>query len=338
MKHILILSMFIVYPLTMVGQITVSLPDMEVSEPYGTVIEIPLTVPAITGLNVIAFQFEIHFDPEVITPEAPFFVREGTLSDSPDWTVMANPDAEGVLGVGAFGAAPLTGSGALLKIVFKIVSTNGSCPLEFDSFIYNNGTPSVTPVNGFFSNQYSVLPPVYRHIESITIADGENLCFDAYNEITVANAIVEAGGSAVFIAGQRIVFLPGTLVQHNAYMHAYITEDESFCLSPKSIVASEETIFIHDKAGGAIDDGNMLFRVWPNPFMGKISVKLLDMNKHGSSPIQIEVYNMMGRRVYGEMFAGVQQHKIDLSFLPTGLYFIRVSTDDQLHTERLIRY
>lgn len=71
---------------------------------------------------------------------------------------------------------------------------------------------------------------------------------------------------------------------------------------------------------------------------GKISVKLMDKDKHGSSPIQLEVYNMMGRRLYGEMLTGVQQHKIDLSFLPTGLYFIRLSTDDQIHTERLIRH
>ena len=336
MKHILILSMFIVYPLTMVGQITVSLPDMEVSEPYGTVIEIPLTVPALTGLNVIAFQFEIHFDPEVITPEAPYFLKEGTLSDSPGWTVMANPDVEGVLGVGAFGAAPLTGSGALLKIVFKIVATNGSCPLEFDSFIYNNGTPSVTPVNGFFSNQYSVLPPAYRHVENITIEDGESFCFDAYNEITVANAIVEAGGSAVFIAGQRIIFFPGTLIQHNAYMHAYITEDESFCLSPKSIVASEETIFIHDKAGGAIDDGNMLFRVWPNPFRDDITISLT--GDHVSSSIQLEVYHVMGKKAYQEELQGEQPYNINLSFLPEGVYLLRVIADEQMHTEKLIRY
>ena len=136
-----------------IGQITVSLPDLNTSVSVGSIIEIPVTVGNLTGSNVIAYQFQIGYNSDVLIPESPYFIKSGTLSNATGWSVMANPNVAGQLTLGAFGSSALSGNGTLLKLTFKVLTASGSSPLVFNSFLFNAGNPAALATNGSFSNQ-----------------------------------------------------------------------------------------------------------------------------------------------------------------------------------------
>lgn len=154
MKKILLTSiLFGCLMMQTVAQVSVSLPDLTTSIPPGTIVEIPVTVENLTGLNVIAYQFLISFDNSIIVPESPYYLSTGTLSSTSGWSVMANPNIPNKLTIGAFGSSPLSGNGTLVKLTFKVMTAVGSSPLTFNSFLFNAGNPASITTNGSFTNQ-----------------------------------------------------------------------------------------------------------------------------------------------------------------------------------------
>ncbi len=135
------------------GQVLINLPDLNFSSPAGTTIEIPVTTENLSGLNVIAYQFVIEFDQNVILPESPYFLTTGTISGANGWSVMVNVSSENQMTVGAFGAYPLSGAGILLKLLFNLQLLNGATPLSFSSFLFNAGSPAVATISGSITNQ-----------------------------------------------------------------------------------------------------------------------------------------------------------------------------------------
>ncbi len=65
------------------------------------------------------------------------------------------------------------------------------------------------------------------------IASGQSECFDALQTITTAgggtNFTVQNGGNVTLIAGQKILMLPGTIMQSGSYIMAKITTSGQYC-------------------------------------------------------------------------------------------------------------
>ncbi len=315
--------------------IMVELPHMHVSVPAEHMLEIPVTIEDLSGLEVIAYQFTVSFDHNILAAEEPYFYTSGTISGALGWTIMCNAETQGQLTIGAFGSVPLQGSGTLLNLVFSVMAEQGSCQLVFNSFLLNAGTPQVSTVNGSFSNQYSDLPPVNNFVENLSIAEGENICFDALESIYVSNFTVEAGGSVRFIAGEIIVFQEGTLIMSNAYMHAVITKDDTFCYRPDSILASEIEHKKSDFFEDTDNESHSVFKLWPNPTDGMVTVELLSINE--SSKKYLELYNMMGERLIHVDLSGQLHYALDLTAVPRGLYLIRLMVDREMHVEKIMK-
>ncbi len=70
-------------------------------------------------------------------------------------------------------------------------------------------------------------------IQNVTINNGQTAFYDNTQTITVAGSgtsfTVYTGGSATMIAGERIVYYPGTVVEAGGYMHGYINADTRYC-------------------------------------------------------------------------------------------------------------
>ena len=74
--------------------------------------------------------------------------------------------------------------------------------------------------------------------------------------------------------------------------------------------------------------GRLAASIWPNPFSQDFSMEL----KGVSGRVDVEVINILGERVYSAyQFAGRNsaQIKIDASFLPDGIYFVRLRNGDR---------
>lgn len=152
-------------------QVPVSLPTVSASPGPVT---IPVTTADLTGLGVISYDFQVSFDPTVLTPASPPFDTAGTVTTG--MTVTPNPNFTGHLIITAFGAAELAGGGTLINLRFNVIGTAGETSvLDFEdytdpnmifhpAFAYNEGDPEAVPSDGSFT----VAGPTPTHTNTAT--------------------------------------------------------------------------------------------------------------------------------------------------------------------------
>ena len=139
--------------------VPVSLPAASASP--STVVTIPVTTGDLTGLSVTSYDFQVTFDPAILTPASPAFDNSGTVSST--MLVTPNTAFPGHLIISAFQSSFLSGGGTLLNLRFNVVGTLGgqTTGLIFEDytdpnstfhygFSFNEGDPTATTTNGSF--------------------------------------------------------------------------------------------------------------------------------------------------------------------------------------------
>ena len=167
-----------------------------------------------------------------------------------------------------------------------------------------------------------------------TVPSGTINCYDAINTITVAGGgttfEVQSGGTATFIAGNKILFLYGTRVQSGGIMHGYITTTNSYCpvlpLAMVSAVTGEMEQPVADKSIG--------FSIFPNPANGKFT--LLQKGEQVDGIVKVEILGMCGERLRSETLISERTHEFSVRDLPVGLYLVKVVKDDYVEVFKLI--
>ena len=74
------------------------------------------------------------------------------------------------------------------------------------------------------------------------------------------------------------------------------------------------------------------FKISPNPAKDFIQVKFSET----ISNIQIDIYNVLGKQMYSKLYTS--NTPINISYLNTGLYFLKVSSDGIAKTKKIIKY
>ncbi|HOO85493.1 MAG TPA: T9SS type A sorting domain-containing protein, partial [Prolixibacteraceae bacterium] len=165
-----------------------------------------------------------------------------------------------------------------------------------------------------------------------------NECFGATQTITIAEngneVLFENGSITNLIAGQSIRFLPGTNIQPGAYMHAWITINNSFCDAlPEAIVAAPKV------AGKSIEDDNLVsdirpqqasIKVFPNPNNGQFTIVA---NGFDDNALFI-IYNPMGKTILKDILR--KENALDLSSYNKGLYFIKTISNNKVLTQKIL--
>jgi hypothetical protein len=99
---------------------------VELAEPgattVGNAIEVPLRISDTTARGIVAYQFDIRFDPALLTPAEFPTNAAGTMSDG--WSIVYGIQEPGRIRVVAFGTTALAGTGTLLNLRFD--TTGGS--------------------------------------------------------------------------------------------------------------------------------------------------------------------------------------------------------------------
>lgn len=160
-------------------------------KPTPSTFVVPISVNDITATGVIAFQFNLNYDPNVIDPSGTNFgcSTTGTLAGAVGMTATCNVLPDGTLRVSVSGPVAMTGSGQILRLTFttfpSAVAGNVS-PLNFQNSFYfnNNGAVTNIPVNG----QIILVGPTAANASlsgRVTTADGRG----------IRNAIVKIAGS-----------------------------------------------------------------------------------------------------------------------------------------------
>jgi len=124
-----------------------SIPN-NLSQWQGSDINIPVNTTDLTGLNILAGNFSIAFNQNLITPTG--IIQAGSLLASYPAPVY-NTSVPGIFSVDFAGTIPLTGSGTLLYITFHVSALNaGGTPLNFTGGLFNEILPP-NFTNGYFT-------------------------------------------------------------------------------------------------------------------------------------------------------------------------------------------
>lgn len=77
------------------------------------------------------------------------------------------------------------------------------------------------------------------------------------------------------------------------------------------------------------------FSVYPNPFIGHISLEADILNQE---TIVVSIYNLLGRQLVTKAFSGSNKYDIDLSFLKNGLYLMKVTrSGEKTFIKRIVK-
>jgi len=230
-----------------------------------------------------------------------------------------------------------------------ITSGNNTNSITVGWGVAGNGTVSVNYTNSgnCQAAQPTVLqvtifqlPQVSRSLNNITLNNGQDSCYSATQMIYVAGSgstfNVNPGGSAHLIAGLDIYLYPGTTVLPGGNLHAYIANDCLFCAALKNSVLPS----VSDSASKISSNfpsisENELFAVYPNPTNGLLTIRTVSSEKN--SPCLIEVYNMQGIINFRQTITQNDPMAIDMSTLQPGLYFLKITKEDQTKTMKIIK-
>ncbi|MCX6277088.1 MAG: PKD domain-containing protein [Bacteroidetes bacterium] len=171
---------------------------------------------------------------------------------------------------------------------------------------------------------------------NIAIADttvSGTACFNASQTIRVAgngkSFVVPDGGSAEMIAGQNILYFPGTLIDAGGYMIGSIAPLGPWCYrQPFMAVATgtEETLSI---------SGDQFFMIYPNPSSGNFTIEMHLLAKNDS--FFVEIFNINGERIFSDELVGLTKHELSLKGKPSGIYLIRIISANYSGTMRIVK-
>jgi PKD repeat protein len=272
-------------------------------------------------------------------------IKRGVIDLSPDFTnapALGSPGVEvtftnttsgGYIGVPETyqwlfeGGTPATSTAKNPVVVYE---TLGSFDVRL---IVDRGTQIDTIVR---PSCITVIP-ADTALTNITVGSGTGRCYNATQTISLAGNgtqfMVENGGHATFIAGQAIHFLPGTMVANGGYVNGSITANGIYCI-PAAISLVQKSLEIPENSSASTPDA-LLFKVYPNPAHGNVTVDLSGFN--GSSEVKMEIFNMTGKMVSGRSMQGSMKHPLRLEGLPAGIYIIRVTGNDQTGWAKMIK-
>ena len=76
---------------------------------------------------------------------------------------------------------------------------------------------------------------------------------------------------------------------------------------------------------------NNLFVLYPNPNNGKFKINISSINK-----INIEIFNLLGEKIYATSNFIQQSNEIDLSNSIKGIYFVKIYDGEKVQTEKIV--
>lgn len=172
-----------------------------------------------------------------------------------------------------------------------------------------------------------------------TAGGGSVSCHDALSVILVAGNgttfAVESGSSATFIAGQKIRFLPGTIVHAGGYMNGYISTNGQFCNAMDNMVAVQPSETDVPMFFSPVHEKNQTVKIYPNPTSGEFYLSLSNFPE--SEKVSVQIINLTGSKMLDKFVSSNEIHRFSIMEMPVGIYFIKVTGGSTTNIEKLIK-
>ena len=121
----------------------VSVPNLKAQ---GTAFAVPVRLDNLRGRAVSSFQFDVEFDPAVISPADVAADLTGTMAAG--LTVVSNSPRPGLLKVAVYGTTDVYGDGTYVHLLFRRIGRLKSSPVTITNFRLNDGSDRVTVALG----------------------------------------------------------------------------------------------------------------------------------------------------------------------------------------------
>jgi len=184
----------------------------------------------------------------------------------------------------------------------------------------------------------------FEELATGTIGSGTELCLDALDVIIVENLLVENGGIIDLIAGQKILMLPGVLVQNGGKLHAWISTDGIFCLPPSMLASSEPEPQlerseiphrVYEVGTQPLEQNETAIKFYPNPTTGDFTLKLQGFEE--SETVLIQIFTMQGNLVSAQEFPASSLYSMSLKDRQPGIYLVRVIQGNEVGGLKVIK-
>ncbi len=256
-------------------------------------------------------------------------------------SASANPSPPDSLVV--FTATPVNG-GVYPEFQWKVNGVNAGTDTFSFSYIPNNHdfvscemTSSELCPSGNPATSNTIIMEL---VDLFTVVSGnipamDSECYDAFNTITIGGEAtpftIQNGGSATMIAGQKILYLPGTSVFSGGYLHGYITTDNTYCGNLMPVKASVQTGTTRPEQQQA---QTSLFTIFPNPARDKCT--LMYKGELTEEPIIVEILDMQGTTMMRDQMTGERSIQFRLGNYPSGLYLMKVNVNHRYESLKMI--
>jgi hypothetical protein len=209
-------------------------------------------------------------------------------------------------------------------------TTAMTCVLSTTSVPCTTGSPAT-------SNIVNIIVPEVCPVITVngTVTPGEIICYDATQTITVAGGgnsfIVNPEAQVTMIAGQNIIYLPGTLVEPGGYMLGKIAPNGPYCgqqpTSMVTVITGEDELPVMTQQSA--------FNLYPNPTTGKFTLEQTGGMVGGI--VKVAIYGMHGEKVLSRDLAGERKYELSIAELTAGLYFVKIVSGEYNRTIKLIK-
>ena len=131
-------------------------------------IDIPVSVEGVMGKGIISYEFDLRYDPLVVTPQIGPVSMKGTVSSG--LSAAINAFEPGLLRVAVYGADPINDDGVLINLRFSVVGSMGSLStLGIERIIFDEGATQVITTDGTVT--ISVIETAWDREEGVVLHD-----------------------------------------------------------------------------------------------------------------------------------------------------------------------
>ncbi len=167
----------------------------------------------------------------------------------------------------------------------------------------------------------------------------DSRCYNATQTIYVAGPppsnptsfYVLSGGHVTLIAGQNILFYPGTKAVAGSYLHGSINPGGPWCSMKEATMITVPDGEPETPAAGE----KSFFTVYPNPTSGQFTLELKNIEE--SATVRVEIYGLYGERLQSADLSGQMKYNLSLAGKPIGVYFLRVVSGNLAGTGKIIK-
>jgi len=210
----------------------------------GQTVDIAINTTSTSGLNIRSLQFDLSYNAAYVT--ATDVLEAGDLVGTAGWGNATFNVTNGKISVSHAGATALSGAGALLHVRFTLIPINGGVSaLTLSNFVFNEGTPADTTVNGLLT--VNATPIITVAPDGAELVRGQTLQFSVLGGVVnpVTWSTTNAAVASISGTGLLTANAPGSVRVHALDNGAHSDDsDGDIVVRGMGVTAGSGTVFV----------------------------------------------------------------------------------------------